>query len=76
MKKLLFILLSWIVIGGLSAQNNDYTDISALLENKVWKVQFPQDKQYAMEMEFRDAGWRSVFLYDGKRKVTSYYYFL
>lgn len=50
--------------------------MSALLENKVWKVQLPQNKQYAMEMEFRDAGWRSVFLYDGKRKETFYSYSL
>ena len=50
--------------------------MSALLENKVWKVQLPRDKQYAMEMEFRDAGWRSVFLYDGKRKETFYSYSL
>ena len=76
MKKLLFIWLSWVVIGGLSAQNNKCADMSALLENKVWKVQLPQDKQYAMEMEFRDAGWRSVFLYDGKRKETFYSYSL
>lgn len=76
MKKLLFILLSWIVIGGLYAQNNDYTDMSALLENKVWEVQFPQDKPYAVEMEFRDAGWRSAFLQDGKRKEIFYSYSL
>ena len=76
MKKLLFIWLAWVVIGGLSAQNNKCADMSALLENKVWKVQLPQDKQYAMEMEFRDAGWRSVFLYDGKRKKTFYSYSL
>ena len=76
MKKLLFIWLAWVVIGGLSAQNNKCADMSALLENKVWKVQLPQDKQYAMEMEFRDAGWRSVFLYDGKRKETFYSYSL
>lgn len=76
MKKLLFILLSWVVMERLSAQNNDGADMSALLENKVWKVQLPQDKQYAMEMEFRDAGWRSVFLYDGKRKETFYSYSL
>ena len=61
MKKLLFILLAWVVMEGLSAQNNDGADMPALLENKVWKMQLPQDKQYAMEMEFRDAGWRSVF---------------
>lgn len=76
MKKLLFILLAWVVMEGLSAQNNDGADIPALLENKVWKMQLPQDKQYAMEMEFRDAGWRSVFLYDGKRTETFYSYSL
>lgn len=76
MKKLLFIWLAWVVIGGLSAQNNKCADMSALLENKVWKVQLPQNKQYAMEMEFRDAGWRSVFLYDGKRTETFYSYSL
>lgn len=76
MKKLLFILLAWVVMEGLSAQNNDGADMPALLENKVWKMQLPQDNQYAMEMEFRDAGWRSVFLYDGKRTETFYSYSL
>lgn len=76
MKKFLFILLSWVVISELPAQNNDCADMSTLLENKVWKVQLPQDKQYAMEMEFRDAGWRSIFLYDGKQTGTFYSYFL
>ena len=76
MRKFLYILLSWVVIGGLSAQNSNYADMSALLENKVWKVQLPQDKQYTMEMEFRDAGWRSVFLYDGKRTETFHSYSL
>ena len=76
MKKFLFILLSWGVIGGLYAQNNYCADISTLLENKVWKVQLPQDKQYAMEMEFRNAGWRSVFLQNGKRAETFYSYSL
>ena len=70
MKKLLFILLSWVVMEGLSAQNNDGADMPALLENKVWKVQLPQDKRYDMEMEFRDAGWRSVYLYYCKRTET------
>ena len=60
MKKFLFILISWVVIYGLPAQNNNFTDIPALLQNKVWKVQMPQDKQYAMKMEFRNAGRRSV----------------
>ena len=47
-----------------------------MLENKIWKVQLPHDKQYVMEMEFRDAGWRRVFLYDGKRTETFYSYSL
>ena len=76
MKKFLFILLSWVVMSELPAQNNDCAYIATLLENKVWKVQLPQDKQYAMEMEFRDAGWRSVFLYDRKRTETFYSYSL
>ena len=76
MKKFLFILFSWVIIDGLSAQNNNFADISALLENKVWNVQLPQDKQYAMEMEFRDAGWRNAFLQNGKRIETIYSYSL
>lgn len=50
--------------------------MSALLENKIWKVQLPKDKQYAMEMEFRDAGWRTTFLYDEKQTNTFYSYSL
>ena len=76
MKKFLFILLSWVVIDGLPAQNNNCADMPALLENKIWKVQLPQDKQYAMEMEFRDAEWRSAFLQGGKRTETLYSYSL
>ena len=76
MKKFLFILLSWVVIDGLPAQNNSCANMFALLENKIWKVQFPQNKQYAMEMEFRDAGWRSTFLQGGKRRETFYSYSL
>ncbi|MCS2407168.1 energy transducer TonB [Bacteroides salyersiae] len=41
--------------------------MSALLENKIWKVQLPKDKHYAMEMEFRSAGWKQTFLYDEKQ---------
>ena len=70
MKKFLFILLSWVVIDGLHAQNENSADMSALLENKIWKVQLPQDKQYTVEMEFHDAGWRSVLLQGGKRTET------
>ena len=76
MKKLLFILSSLVFISELAAQNSDYTDISALLENKIWKVQAPKDKQYAMEMEFRDAGWKMTFLYDEKKTETFYSYSL
>ena len=50
--------------------------MSALLENKIWKVQLPKDKQYAMEMEFRSAGWRTTFLYDEKQTKTFYSYSL
>lgn len=35
-----------------------------------------QGKRYDMEMEFRDAIWRSGFWYDGKRKETLYSYSL
>lgn len=76
MRKLLFVLLSLSIINELPAQNNDCADMPTLLENKVWKVQLPQDKQYTMEMEFRDAGWRSVFLCNGKRTETFYSYSL
>lgn len=76
MKKLLFILCSLVVISKLAEQNSDYTDISALLENKIWIVQLPKGKQYAMEMEFRDAGWKKTFLYDEKKTETFYSYSL
>ncbi len=72
MKKFLFILCSLVVISKLTAQNSDYTDISALLENKIWNVQLPKGKQYAMKMEFRDAGWKKTFLYDEKKTETFY----
>ena len=32
------------------AQDKNSADMSALLENKIWKVQLPKDKHYAMEM--------------------------
>lgn len=65
-----------VVISKLTAQNSDYTDISALLENKIWKVQAPKGKQYAMELEFRDAGLRKTFLSDEKKTETFYSYSL
>ena len=76
MKKFLLILYSLVVISKLAAQNSDYTDISALLENKMWNVQLPKGKQYAMEMEFRDAEWKKTFLYDEKKTETFYSYYL
>lgn len=54
MRKLLFVLLSLSIINELPAQNNDCADMPTLLENKVWKVQLPQDKQYTMEMELNN----------------------
>lgn len=76
MKKLLLILFSLAVISELAAQNSDYTDISALLENRIWNVELPKGKQYAMEMEFRDAGWKKTFLYDEKKTEIFYSYSL
>ena len=76
MKKFLSILLSCVVISGLYAQNNKSANMSALLENKVWKVQAPKGKQYAMELEFRDAGLRKTFLSDEKKTETFYSYSL
>ena len=49
------------------AQDKNSADMSALLENKIWKLQLPKDKHYAMEMEFRSAGWKQTFLYDEKQ---------
>lgn len=76
MKKFLSILLSCVVISGLYAQNNKSANMSALLENKIWKVQAPKGKQYAMELEFRDAGLRKTFLSDEKKTETFYSYSL
>lgn len=44
--------------------------MSALLENKIWKVQLPKDKHYVIEMEFRSAEWKQTFLYEGKQTET------
>lgn len=72
----MLIFFSLIVINNLDSQNNDYTDMYALLENKIWKVQLPKGKQYAMEMEFRDAGLKKTFLYDEKQTEKFYSYSL
>ena len=55
------------LVSQLLAQDKNSADMSALLENKIWKVQLPKDKHYAMEMEFRSAGWKQTFLYDEKQ---------
>lgn len=55
------------LVSPLIAQDKNSADMSALLENKIWKVQLPKDKHYAMEMEFRSAGWKQTFLYDEKQ---------
>ena len=74
-RSILFI-FSLNLVSPLLAQDKNSADMSALLENKIWKVQLPKDKQYAMEMEFRSAGWRTTFLYDEKQTKTFYSYSL
>lgn len=67
---ILFI-FSFNLVSPLLAQDKKCANMSALLENKIWKVQLPKDKQYAMEMEFRSAGWRTTFLYDENKPKHS-----
>ena len=55
------------LVSPLLAQDKSSVDMSALLENKIWKVQLPQDKQYTMTMEFRSAEWEQTFLYNEKQ---------
>lgn len=76
MIKFLYILLSCVVIDGLSAPSSNSTYRSALLENRVWKVQLPHNKQCVMEMESRNYGRRSVLSYDRKRTDPFYSYSL
>lgn len=76
MIKFLYILLACVVIGGLSAPSSNSTYRSALLENRVWKVQLPHNKQCVMEMESRNYGRRSVLSYDRKRTDPFYSYSL
>ena len=72
---ILFI-FSFNLVSPLLAQDKNCADMSALLENKIWKVQLPQDKQYAIEMEFRSAEWKQSFLYDKKQNPICYSYSL
>lgn len=37
-----------------------------LLENKIWRAQLPEGKQFVSEMEFRANIWRFTFLYKGQ----------
>ncbi len=75
MKRFLSILLfSLSAICPLSAQN--YEEIPLLLENKIWNVQLPKNKQYMMGIEFRNTGWRTTFVHDGKKTETFYSYSL
>ena len=64
-------MFSLVVVSEVAAQNSDSTDLSAWLEKKIWEVQLPKGKPYAMEMEFQDAGWKKTFLYDEKKKDNS-----
>lgn len=67
---------SLMIIGSLPAQERGVRDRAGMLENRIWKLQLPENKLYAIEMEFRDALWTSVFLQDGLRKETKYSYTL
>lgn len=69
MIKFLYILLACVVIDGLSAPSSNSTYRSALLENRVWKVQLPHNKQCVMEMKSRNYGRRSVLSYDRKERI-------
>ena len=69
-----FILLLATVCVVQAQENTVRGDTLVLLENKIWRAQLPDEKQYVTEMEFRDHVWRSTFLYKGKTDTleTSY----
>ena len=69
-----FILLLATVCVVQAQENTVQGDTLVLLENKIWRAQLPDEKQYVTEMEFRDHVWRSTFLYKGKTDTleTSY----
>lgn len=73
---LILFIFSLNLVSPLLAQDKNSVDMSALLENKIWKVQLPKDKQYAMEMEFRGSEWSTTFLYDEKQTKTFHSYSL
>lgn len=62
-----FILLLATVCVVQAQENTVQGDTLVLLENKIWRAQLPDEKQYVTEMEFRDHVWRSTFLYKGKQ---------
>lgn len=74
MKRLFILILLLATICFVQAQENMVKDTLVLLENKIWRAQLPEEKQYSSEMEFRDAIWTSTFLYNGQVKTleTSY----
>ena len=69
-----FILLLATVCVVQAQENTIQGDTLVLLENKIWRAQLPDEKQYVTEMEFRDHIWRSTFLYKGETDTleTSY----
>ena len=75
MKRFFACILLFVTVCVVQAQENTVQgDTLALLENKIWRAQLPDEKQYVSEMEFRDHIWRSTFLYKGKTDTleTSY----
>lgn len=74
MKKMFVLIGLLLKFGILSAQEQCIKDTLVLLENKIWRAQLPEGKQYSSEMEFRDAIWTHTFLYNGQAKTieTSY----
>lgn len=74
MKKMFVLIGLFLKFGILSAQEQCMKDTLVLLENKIWRAQLSEGKQYSSEMEFRDAVWTSTFLYNGQVKTleTSY----
>jgi hypothetical protein len=56
MKHYLLILLAFILVCPILAQDKR-EDISAMLENRVWKAGTPEGKAYQVEMDLRDYNW-------------------
>lgn len=74
MKRFLVLILSLMAFSLLQAQEKVVKDTLVLLENKIWRAQLPEGKQYVCEMEFRNAIWISTFLYNEQEHTleTSY----